>query len=161
MAAYEKQGGSVEYYTPKYVFDAMAVEFDVDVASPVDRSHTNVPAREFITEDSLSKEWRGFAWMNQPYNHQKEKLLWIDKFMRHNNGVALMPDRTSAPWWQLFAKRADAILFVAGKIKFVLPDGSTADQPGNGTTLFACGNRGIEALQNAQLNGLGILRLKP
>ena len=94
--------------------------------------------------------------MNPPFGNQKEKYKWIQKFIDHKNGIALMPDRTSAPWWQYFAKNVDAILFVDGKIKFIKPDGSKGESPGNGTTLFAIGKKGIEALKNAETNGLGI-----
>ena len=34
MSAWERPGKSDEWHTPKYIFDAMAVTFDLDVASP-------------------------------------------------------------------------------------------------------------------------------
>lgn len=34
MSAYEKAGESDEWYTPKYIFDAMDMTFDLDVAAP-------------------------------------------------------------------------------------------------------------------------------
>jgi hypothetical protein len=33
MSAWEAAGQSDEWFTPKYIFDAMGVEFDTDVAS--------------------------------------------------------------------------------------------------------------------------------
>jgi hypothetical protein len=35
MAAYEAAGESDEWYTPKYIFDALGLRFDLDVAAPV------------------------------------------------------------------------------------------------------------------------------
>lgn len=35
MAAYEKAGESDDWYTPLYLFDAMAERFDLDVAAPI------------------------------------------------------------------------------------------------------------------------------
>lgn len=34
MAAYEKTGESDEWYTPRYIFDALNARFDMDVAAP-------------------------------------------------------------------------------------------------------------------------------
>ncbi len=149
-------GASDEWYTPAYVFDALGCTFDLDVAHPAIR-HTNVPAKQFIFADSLCMEWGGFIWMNPPFGGRNQLIPWLDKFFEHHNGIALTPDRTSAPWWQDAARKADGVLFVAGKIKFIRPDGSKGAQPSNGTTLFAAGNRAFEALQNARANGLGLL----
>lgn len=35
MAAYEAYGKSDEWYTPRYIFDAIGIRFDLDVAAPV------------------------------------------------------------------------------------------------------------------------------
>lgn len=160
---HEKAVVSNEWFTPKYVFEALGVNFDLDVAMPLDDCFCNVPAKESFTveEDGLKSQWFGFIWMNPPFGNQKSKFLWIQKFINHQNGIALMPDRTSAPWWQYFAKNVDAILLVDGKIKFIKPDGSKGESPGNGTTLFAIGNKGINALKKAEEKGLGIYYSKP
>lgn len=55
------------------------------------------------------------------------------------------------------AKESDAVLFVNGKIKFVRPDGTIGKWPSNGTTLFAFGSRAVDALRDAEINGLGVL----
>lgn len=154
---HEQHGMSDEWYTPKYLFDAFECHFDLDVASPVNRQFCHVPADDYITENSLDMEWNGFIWMNAPFGHQKDKFLWLNKFIAHGNGIALTPDRTSAPWWQHTAKNTDAILLVDGKIKFIKPDGTLGESPGNGTTLFAIGEKAVEALMNAEKNQLGTL----
>lgn len=156
--SHEKQGKSNEWYTPKYIFDAMEVVFDLDVAAPLKGDFTHVSCLDLLNKNNcgLKSDWNGFIWMNPPFGHQKDKLLWINKFIKHGNGVALMPDRSSASWWQLFCKNSDAILNVSKKIKFIRPDGTTGDSPSNGTTLFAIGTKGERALMNAQNNNLGI-----
>jgi len=145
-----------EYYTPSRVFDALGCSFDLDVASPVDRSYCCVPAKNFITENSLELAWNGFVWMNPPYSGRDTKSLWLNKLANHGNGIALTPDRTSAPWWPEAAKKCDLLLLVTGKIKFIKPDGTIAASPGNGTTLFAYGDEAKFALVRAESNGLGI-----
>ena len=152
MAAYEKRGESDEWYTPKYIFDALGTSFNLDVASPPEGPR-HVPANSFYSEKSLDREWSGFVWMNPPFGHQSTKRLWLRKFFDHGDGIALLPDRTSAPWWQEFAPLADAVLFVAPKVKFERPDGSIGEQPGTGTTLFAAGNPATDALIRASSLG--------
>ena len=152
MAAYETHGETDEWYTPGYIFDALGERFDLDVASPPEGPRY-VPAASWISQGSLEAEWSGFVWMNPPFGHQRHKRQWLSKFMAHGNGIALLPDRTSAPWWQEFAPQASAVLFVSPKVKFERPDGTLGEQPGTGTTLLASGQRGAEALINAA--GLG------
>lgn len=156
MSAWESVGESNEWYTPQHVFEALGVAFDEDVASPVDRTHVRVPARRFITEDSLSKPWTGFIWMNPPFGHQSTKRAWLEKFFDHGRGIALTPDRTSAPWFREAWERADLVLFTP-KLKFTRPDGSVGESPGTGTCLWASGPSAVSALRRAASRGLGIL----
>lgn len=148
MPAYESPGKSNEWHTPKYIFDALDVMFDTDVAAPI-TGPRHVPCLNFIFEQSLDKEWNGFIWMNPPFSSQACKKKWLDRFVSHRDGIALFPDRTSAPWWQEFAPQMDSILFVAPKIKFERKDGSIGESPGTGTNLFAIGKKGQAALMRA------------
>lgn len=151
---HERRGESDEWYTPKYIFDALGVRFDLDVASPPEGPRY-VPADRWFTQgmDGLSCDWDGFVWMNPPFGHQSTKRQWLQKFFEHGSGIALLPDRTSAPWWQEFAPKADAVLFMAPKVKFERPDGTIGEQPGTGTTLFAAGQKAADALIGAQSLG--------
>lgn len=160
MSSWENKGGPVEYYTPEYVLNAFGCKFDMDVASPVDRTFCHVPAQEFITENSLEKQWNGFIWMNPPFLNEKDKIKWLIKFYSHGDGIALMPDRSSAGWWQMAAQKCDLMLMVHGKIKFIRENGEMATSPSTGTTLFAIGNKGINAIIKASNNGLGIILRK-
>jgi hypothetical protein len=153
---YETAGKSDEWYTPAYVFDALGCVFDVDVAAPVDRTHVVAPANGFITSNGLTQQWTGFVWMNPPFGHQATKRAWLTKFFDHGNGIALTPDRTSAPWFREAWVRADLVLFTP-KIKFVRPDGTVGISPGTGTCLWASGGQGVAALRCAARVGLGIL----
>jgi hypothetical protein len=38
--------------------------------------------------------------MNPPFGGRNGLAPWLDKFFANGNGIALTPDRTSAPWWQ-------------------------------------------------------------
>lgn len=155
MSAHEQAGKSDEWYTPKYIFDALGCVFDLDVAAPVDGPR-HVPCYAYFTklDNGLARPWEGFVWMNPPYGHQRGKRSWLGKFFEHGEGIALVPDRTSAPWFQEYAPQADIICFVSPKIKFEKPDGSLGESPGNGTALLGIGIRAVFALRGC---GLGML----
>lgn len=138
-----------DWITPKYVFDALGERFDLDVAAPKDGSHC--PCGAWLSYGGLEANWWGFVWMNPPFGHQRQKREWLTKFFKHGEGIALVPDRTSAPWWQEFAPKASAICFVSPKIKFEREDGAVGEQPGTGTCLFASGSRARGALIRCDL----------
>lgn len=163
MAAHEQSvGRSDEWYTPKYVFDALGETFDLDVSHPGLTALTRagdpvnwVPATRIITTDSLSQDWGGFVWMNPPFGKRMGVVPWLQKFFAHGNGIALTPDRSPCPWWQDYAPRADAVLFWRPKINFVPGPGVKSSSNGMGTTLFAAGPRGVQALHRAARAGHG------
>jgi hypothetical protein len=160
MALHEQSVGATdEWFTPPYVFTAFGCVFDVDVASPGQHLTPWIPAKRFITHDSLSVSWEPgcFIWMNSPFGARGGLIPWLEKFFRHNNGIALVPDRTSAPWWQRFVPQAELVLFVAPKIKFIAPNGVPGTSPAQGTSLLAVGQRGVAALRRAAAHGLGVL----
>lgn len=158
MALHEQcVGATDEWYTPPHVFDALGCRFDLDVASPGMNVTPWIPADGFITDRSLERGWRGFLWMNPPFGGRNGLVPWLEKFFTHRHGIALVPDRTSAPWWQEFAPRADLVLAVARKIKFIGVDGQPGKSPAQGTTLLAAGQDAVSALEQASRSGLGSL----
>lgn len=157
MGYWEAYGANDEWFTPAYIFDALGERFDWDVAAPVS-GLTRVPTNFYWTADSLSQDWEGFIWMNPPFGGRNGLVPWLDKFFDHGHGIALTPDRTSTDWWQDAAHKADAVLFMRGKVKFERPDGSIGKSPSNGTTLFAAGDRAVAALLRA--SNLGIVMEK-
>jgi hypothetical protein len=156
MALHEQCVGKTdEWYTPPHVFDALGCKFNTDVASPGKKVTPWIPADYFITKGD-KEPWCGFVWMNPPFGGRNGIVPWLERFFHYGNGVALVPDRTSAPWWQRFAARADALLFVAPKLKFIGADGKPGTSPAQGTTLMASGAKGSRALLHAAEKGLGI-----
>ena len=156
MSHWETAGASDEWYTPAFVFEALGERFDLDVASPECVSLTHVPCSEWLFHDALNHPWFGFIWMNAPFGGRNSLEPWLDRFFAHGNGIALTPDRTSAPWFQDAWRKADAVLFTR-KIRFLRPDGSEGKSPSNGTALMAAGHRAEVALRRAATAGLGIL----
>lgn len=147
-------GASDEWYTPKLVFDALACRFDLDVASP--RISTFVTADSFIYSDSLSQPWTGFIWMNPPFGKRGALHPWLQRFFDHGNGIALTPDRTSAPWFRYAWNRADLVLFTP-RLRFWRPDGTVGASPAGGSAIWASGRAGEAAIRRAAANGLGVI----
>ena len=156
MSAWEQAtGNSDEWYTPLWVFTALGCEFDLDVAAPI-KGPPYVPCKRWIYKDSLTEKWDGFIWMNPPYGGRGALAIWLGKFCAHANGIALVPDRTSAPWFQQSAELADAILFTK-RISFLKPDGTTGVAPPNGSALLAIGEPAVAGLIRARDSGAGFL----
>ena|SRR5580658_3151082 len=156
MGYWEKKGQYVNWYTPKVVFDALGCCFDLDVAGKWCGA-SYVPASRILESDGLACDWSGnFIWMNPPFGGRNGLHPWMDKFFIHANGIALTPDRTSAPWFQKHWSSASSVLFTP-KLRFLREDGSIGESPSNGTALWARGRRAEEALLRAQSRGLGIL----
>lgn len=150
MSHWEASGKSSDWYTPKYIFDALGCEFDLDVAHPPAATH--VPCTAFIYANSLAVDWKGFVWMNPPFGGRNALEPWLEKFFDHGNGIALTPDRTSAPWFQEYAPVAGLMLFLP-KVRFLRPDGTEGKSPSNGTVLWAIGRKGERALKRAEKLG--------
>lgn len=157
MALHEQcVGATDEWYTPPHVFKALGCSFDLDVASPGEIHTPWIPAQTFFTHEGLERGWWGFVWMNPPFGARNGLVPWLEKFFAHGNGIALVPDRTSAPWWQQFAPLANSIVFVAPKLKFIGADGKPGRSPAQGTCLMAAGEKAYTTLLMAR-SRLGVL----
>ena len=158
MALHEQCiGATDEWYTPPHVFKALGCAFDMDVASPGKHVTPWIPAKEVLTHEGLEHPWRGFIWMNPPFGGRNAIVPWLDKFISHGNGICLVPDRTSTPWWQNWATAMDYVLFVSPKLKFIRADGKPGKSPAQGTCLGTIGEQGSIALCHANRAGLGVL----
>jgi hypothetical protein len=156
MGNHESYNEQSEWYTPWYIFDALGCAFDMDVAAAPNGLGC-VPA-EIHCRDAFNTNWNGFVWCNPPWAGRGQKEKWIRKMYLHRNGILLLPDRSSTDWWQYAAKSSTSLLMVSRKIKFVPGIGNMSNwkSPGCGTTLFAFGKRGMDALLLGQTNGLGV-----
>jgi len=116
---------SDEWYTPRYIFDALELMFDLDVCAPPGGVPWIPAAQSFsIAEDGLHSAWSGIVWMNPPYS---ETPRWLRRFVEHGSGVALVPADTSAGWWSEFVADAQVQLcFLRSRIRFVRDTESTS-----------------------------------
>lgn len=152
MAEYESSiGKSDDWYTPRFILDALNETYDLDPCSPGFQHW--VPAKKIYTvkDDGLAQAWNGFVFMNPPFGGRNGHVPWLKKFLQHGNGIAIVRAYTSARWFHDYAVKADAMLFPKGKTKFIRPDGSIGKAPGHGIVLLGCGYRAIVALERSKL----------
>jgi hypothetical protein len=142
---------SDDYYTPPSVFEALGLEFDLDVAAPVDGIPW-LPAKKHysIIDDGLVSPWHGLIWCNPPYSNTTP---WARKMIEHNNGVTLVPLSKSA-WFNEMWEASDAAVILSPRLKFIRANGSQASifMP---VMLHGFGPVAAEALKNS---GLGRVR---
>jgi hypothetical protein len=151
-------GASNNWITPQWLFDGLAVRFELDPAYP-SAGKCNVPADKVYTraEDGLVCSWEDlFCWLNPPFGRGVIDL-WCAKFAAHGNGICLCPERTSTHWYRQLAAKADLILMLNRKLHFIQPDEPNGRPFPIGTHLVAYGERGVIGLENAYRNGLGLL----
>lgn len=108
--------------TPQYLFDKLHREFQftLDVCALPE----NAKCANFFTpeQDGLLQRWEGRVWMNPPYGRGIEK--WLEKASHQADYthcecvVALIPNRSNAPWWHEYVMKAAEIRFVRKKVPF-------------------------------------------
>lgn len=145
---------TVDWYTPKWIFDELGLQFDLDPAAPKG-GVSWIPAKYHysIEDDGLLQPWNGCVWLNPPYG--KNTPDWLAKMHAHRNGVALVFARTDCGWFYDYVVKADAILFLKGRVKFV--DGlqkTGGSGAGAGSMLIAWGDEAKEALHRMRNRGL-------
>jgi len=134
---------SDDCYTPRWIFAAAGLMFDMDVAAPIDPSRRTCPARRYLTpiEDGLSEPWDGLVWMNPPFANLRP---WTERFAAHRNGLALFPTpRKEVLWFGTALRCADALAFLSAD--FTGPDGKPKKIPLH-VILISCGPVATDAL---------------
>jgi len=113
---------SDDCYTPKWVFDAMGLEFDLDVAAPVG-GPWHVPCKRYYTpvDDGLIQPWHGLVWCNPPYS---DFVPWAERWAAHPAGALMGLLPTRAAWRKLVFAAADAVC-VGSEVTFARPDGTS------------------------------------
>lgn len=152
MAEHEPSiGASDDWYTPPAIFEALGETFDLDPCSP-GAGHW-VPADHVFTidDDGLSQPWSGFVFMNPPFGGRNGHVPWLEKFLAHGNGIAIVRAYTSSAWFHEHAVKTHCMLFPRGKTKFIRPDGSIGKAPGHGVVLLGMGERACQAMERSRL----------
>lgn len=142
--------GTVDWWTPPEIFEKLNIEFDIDVASPIG-GVDYIPAKKYFTEEDngLIQKWEGTVWMNPPYG--KFTAQWMEKFIQHKNGIALVFARTDTLWFHNFCTQADALLFSKGRLSFYKSGEKSKNGAASGSLFVACGEKSVNALEQSGL----------
>ena len=144
---------SDEMFTPKWIFDALDVEFDLDVASS-HNSYVQVPTKKLFTidDDALSQDWTGRVWMNPPYS---KVTPWINKWINHNNGFCLVPLSSNGKWVNVLWESNAAVTYLPPNMSFIGGmDGKLVKHRWR-CALWALGDLNVAALKSS---GIGNVR---
>jgi len=106
-----------ELYTPKFIFDELQLNFDLDPCAP-HQGALHVPHHNhycICCNDGLTSQWQGRVWCNPPFSAPKlwvhKWQLWVHKWLNHNNGIILLPFGGNGKWLQdLWDSNARAVL---------------------------------------------------
>ena len=141
-------GTSDDYYTPPFIFEALGVEYDMDVCAPAGGVPW-IPAKRSLSiiEDGLITPWEGRVWCNPPYSMPSP---WIDKFIAHGDGICLVQS-SRAKWWIRLWNEADAFVALPSDLKFITGAGQSKGifMP---VILVAIGAENVEALHRSGLS---------
>lgn len=158
----ENKDYSDEWYTPRWLMEAMGITFELD---PCSGQTTTIAPIRFIRawgDNGLEMDWMGLrAFTNPPYS---SKVAFIDRSRANGDGVVLIPASTGAAWFQEAARNADAIVLIGKRVHFDCPAGQKKSRNGRDSALIVHGKFCHDALKAAidsgKLPGFFISNLK-
>ena len=131
--------------TPQWIVDNLgAIDLDPCAGENTSIRHRNLAIER--GEDGLSAEWDGFVYCNPPFS---QKEAWIGKMVAHGNGILILPERGSAPWFGALANAVGRYWVMGKKINFV--GGSSSNNVGS--VMFLFGDEAKRRVLNSNLPG--------
>lgn len=116
------RGASDTWFTPPQIVTALG-PFDLDPCSPPERPWET--ATLHYGTNGLERAWFGRVWLNPPYGPETGK--WLSKLAAHGNGIAIVFARTETRmFFDHVWGKADAVLFLRGRLHFHRIDGKRA-----------------------------------
>jgi len=131
--------------TPPWVYESLA-PFDLDPCAAKNTTIADTNYRLCDGENGLVLPWFGLAWCNPPFS-QKEN--WAAKMAEHGNGILILPERGSAPWFGPLAEKCGAYFVMGKKINFI--GGPSSNNLGS--VLFPFGSLAVERIEKSGLPG--------
>ncbi len=145
------RGATDSWITPKEIVTALG-EFDLDPCQCSPQPWRCANKYFTIEDDGLIQPWFGRVWLNPPYSNAWE---WMERLADHGRGTALIFARTEVKGFvdQVW-RRADAVMFLHGRLFFHHPDGSRAKgNSGGPSCLVAYGEIDTHRLRESGLAG--------
>lgn len=146
-------GATDVWLTPPWLLDALG-PFDLDpCAAPEPRPWPTATRHITLPDDGLTVPWSGRVWCNPPYGDQTWR--WLHRLADHGHGTALVFARTETRGFlETVWARADAVLFLAGRLTFCTPAGTAGKgNAGGPSCLVAYGADDARVLAASGLEG--------
>ena len=121
-----------EWETPHWLFDRLSATFGPFTLDPACQVGQWTATCVTMTqggiiytpkEDGLVQPWRGKVYVNPPYD--KSLAQWVETAAHEAAAVngpvliaMLLPVRTGRPWWQKYVTKANAIMYLPGRLQF-------------------------------------------
>ena len=150
MKSFDSTTGESTWITPPELQKTLG-EFDLDPCAADDMPYWTATRMVTKSEDGLKVDWTGErVWLNPPYGR------FIVPFLeRMHKGIALLPVRTDCKWFhELVAKRADALFFLKGRVRFIDKNGRKAGSPAFASMLVSYTAEDTEAIRKSGLLGV-------
>jgi DNA N-6-adenine-methyltransferase (Dam) len=146
------QGRTDEWLTPPEIVQSLG-SFDLDPSSPIIRPWPTASEHLTTEDNGLLRRWEGRVWLNPPYGPDTGK--WLARLAEHGDGIALIFARTETEMFHRYGwEKADAMLFLRGRLHFHYVDGSRAKaNAGAPSVLIAYGARNVDALRRSGIEG--------
>jgi hypothetical protein len=131
--------------TPAWVYEQFG-KIDLDPCAGID---THIGKKNYSIwrgENGLELPWAGFVYCNPPFS---QKQQWAQKMSEHGNGILILPERGSAPWFGPLAQAAGWYWVMGKKINFI--DGPSGNNIGS--VLFLFGDEARRRILNSTLPG--------
>lgn len=153
------KAGKDEWLTPPEILHALG-PFDIDPCSPVNRPWSTAAKHLTWKDNGLLVPWQGRVWCNPPYG--REAGRWLARCAEHGNATALIFARTeTSDWVDHVWQKADAILFLYGRLHFHHVDGTRAKcNAGAPSALVSYDAENTKALESCGLSGR-LVTLRP
>jgi len=131
--------------TPNHIWESLG-PFDLDPCAGEFTKIGKVNWWDGRGENGLKMKWEGFVWCNPPFS---QKEIWAKKMIEHGNGLMILPERGSAPWFGPLAESAGSYFVMGKKVNFI---GGTSSN-NLGSILFPFGPDAVNRIEKSELSG--------
>lgn len=149
-----REGLSNDWLTPPEILEALG-PFDLDPCASTNQPWPTAKRHITADENGLTANWGdAFVWLNPPYGPHSWR--WLERLAEHPpGGIALIFARTETLGFERQVwRRAEALLFLFGRLHFHNPDGTrAAANSGAPSVLVAYGKEARRRLYQARLAG--------
>lgn len=153
MGGHERpnEGETNDWLTPDHILEDLG-PFDLDPCANLEHPTRCAAEGWTIEHDGLSRTWFGRVWLNPPYG--PHAAVWLERLAAHGNGISLIFARTETEAFHAHVwGKADALLFLKGRLRFLRPDLTVAGGAGAPSVLVAYGRANATALVTSGLEG--------